>query len=178
MPEYCAAVGLFLSPLLDTQQEAQQSLGDIVKITNSAIVWSGALLKILPYGDQPLSATYTVIGLSGTIVAGDTLTLTFTNSALPGLPVTVVYTAQLADQTSFTSAAAGLAQQVAGNGTLSSSGIYASCSVNSLVIVQTQGGDTMITGSGSAAETLSVGYDERAIHIHAKHDRTLQPWRG
>lgn len=45
--EYCAAAGLFLSPLLDTQQEAQQSLGDIVKISNSAIVWSGALLKDL-----------------------------------------------------------------------------------------------------------------------------------
>jgi hypothetical protein len=81
--EYCAAAGLFLSPLLDTQKEAQQSLGDIVKISNSAIVWSGALLKILPYGDQPLSATYTVIALSGTIVAGDTLTLTFTNPNFP-----------------------------------------------------------------------------------------------
>ncbi|HEV2097750.1 MAG TPA: hypothetical protein VGR45_02355, partial [Stellaceae bacterium] len=155
--EYCAAVGLFLSPLLDTQQEAQQSLGDIAKITNSAIVWSGALLKILPYGDQPLSATYTVISLSGTIVAGDTLNLTFTNPALAGLPITVAYSAGLADQTSYTSAAAGLAQQVAGNGTLSSYGIYASCSVNSLVIVQTQGGGTAITGSATGAETITVG---------------------
>ena len=43
--EYCDAAGLFLSPLLDTQQEAQQSLADIVKITNSAIVWSGAIVK-------------------------------------------------------------------------------------------------------------------------------------
>ena len=76
--EYCAAAGLFLSPLLDTQQEAQQSLGDIVKLTNSAIVWSGGLLKILPYGDLQLSTTYTAIGLSGLIVAGDTLSLTFT----------------------------------------------------------------------------------------------------
>ncbi len=155
--EYCAAAGLFLSPLLDTQQEAQQSLGDIVKISNSAIVWSGALLKILPYGDQPLSATYTVIALSGTIVAGDTLTLTFTDSALSGLPITVAYSASLADQTSYTSAAAGLAQQVAGNGTLSGYGIYASCSVNSLVIVQAQGSGITVTGSASGAETISVG---------------------
>ena len=155
--EYCAAAGLFLSPLLDTQQEAQQSLGDIVKISNSAIVWSGALLKILPYGDQPLGATYTVIALSGTIVAGDTLTLTFTNPALPGLPITVAYGASIADQTSYTSAAAGLALQVAGNGTLSGYGIYASCSVNSLVIVQTQGNGTTVTGSASGGETISVG---------------------
>ncbi len=154
--EYCSAAGLFLSPLLDTQQEAQQSLGDIVKITNSAIVWSGALLKILPYGDQPLSVTYTEIGVSGTIVAGDTLSLTFTNPALAGSPITVGYGASLADQTSYTSAAAGLAQQVAGNAILSRYGIYASCSVNSLVIVQIHGG-TAISGSASGAETITVG---------------------
>lgn len=155
--EYCAAAGLFLSPLLDTQQEAQQSLSDIVKISNSAIVWSGALLKILPYGDQPLSATYTVVALAGAIVAGDTLTLTFTNAALPELPITVAYSASLADQTSYTSAAAGLAQQVAGNGTLSGYGIYASSSINSLVIVQAQGSGTTVTGGASGAETISVG---------------------
>jgi len=153
--EYCAAAGLFLSPLLDTQQEAQQSLGDIVKISNSAIVWSGALLKILHYGDQPLSVTYTEICISGTIVAGDTLSLTFTNPALAGSPITVAYGASLADQTSYTSAAAGLAQQVANNGPLSGYGIYASCSVDSLVIVQTQSGTT-ITGNASGAETITV----------------------
>ncbi len=154
--QYCAAAGLFLSPLLDTQQEAQQSLGDIAKITNSAIVWSGALLKILPYGDQPLSATYTTIFLSGTVVAGDTLSLTFTNPALVGSPITVTYTAGLADQTSYTSTAAGLAQQVAGNGALGGYGIYASSSVDSLVIVQAQGGTT-IAGSASGPETITVG---------------------
>jgi hypothetical protein len=52
---YCQALGLALSPMLDTQQEAQQHLGDIVKLTNSAIVWSGGLLKIIPYGDQPVT---------------------------------------------------------------------------------------------------------------------------
>ncbi|MBV8506602.1 MAG: phage tail protein [Alphaproteobacteria bacterium] len=59
---YCQALGLVLSPMLDTQQEAQQHLADIVNITNSAIVWSGGLLKIIPYGDQPVTgngATYT-----------------------------------------------------------------------------------------------------------------------
>jgi putative tail protein len=154
--QYCTAAGLFLSPALNAQQEAQQLLGDIAKITNSAIVWSGALLKILPYGDEPLSVTYTIIGLSGTIVAGDTLSLTFANPALAGLPVTVTYTASLADQTSYTSAAAGLAQQVVGNGTLGGNGIYASCSVNSLVIVQSLGGTT-ISASASGAEELFVG---------------------
>jgi Putative phage tail protein len=53
---YCQAVGIMLSPLLDTQQEAQQHFSDIVNITNSAIVWSGGLLKIIPYGDQIIAA--------------------------------------------------------------------------------------------------------------------------
>ena len=57
---YCQATGILLSPLLDTQQEAQQHLSDIVKITNSAIVWSGGLLKIIPYGDQPIAGNGTV----------------------------------------------------------------------------------------------------------------------
>jgi len=154
--QYCAAAGLFLSPLLNTQQEAQQSLGDITKITNSAIVWSGALLKILPYGDQPLSATYTIVTISGTIVADDVLSLTFTNPALSGSPITVSYIASTADQTSYTSTAAGLAQQVAGTAALSSYGIYASCSVSALVIVQLQGGTT-IGGSASGTSEIIIG---------------------
>ena len=154
--QYCAAAGLFLSPLLDSQQEAQQALGDIVKITNSAIVWSGALLKIIPYGDRQLSATYTPVWLSGTIVAGDVLSLTFSMATIPTSPLTVDYTATISDQTSYTSAAAGLAQQVAGNGTLSSYGIFASCSVNSLIIV-TQQGTVTVSGSASGAESITIG---------------------
>jgi hypothetical protein len=50
---YCQALGIMLSPVLDTQQEAQHHLAEIVKVTNSSIVWSGGLLKIIPYGDQP-----------------------------------------------------------------------------------------------------------------------------
>jgi hypothetical protein len=57
---YCQAAGITLSPLLDTQQEAQQHLADIVVLTNSAIVWSGGLLKIVPYGDQIISGNGTL----------------------------------------------------------------------------------------------------------------------
>jgi hypothetical protein len=57
---YCQALGLMLSPMLDTQQEAQQHLSDLVKITNSAIVWSGGLLKIIPYGDQIVAGPTTI----------------------------------------------------------------------------------------------------------------------
>ena len=78
---YCAAVGLFLSPLLDQQQEAQQSLADITKVTNSAIVWSGGLLKIIPYGDHSVTNAFTVASFTGapTQAGGDTIGLTFTD---------------------------------------------------------------------------------------------------
>src|SRR6516225_3436015 len=92
---YCAAVGLFLSPLLDQQQEAQQSLADITKVTNSAIVWSGALLKIIPYGDHPVTNAFTLVSFNGapTQAGGDTLSLTFADPAFNGgSPYTVSYT--------------------------------------------------------------------------------------
>ncbi|MBV9861879.1 MAG: phage tail protein [Alphaproteobacteria bacterium] len=54
--DYCAAAGLMLSPVLDTQQDAGQHLSDIATVTNSAVIWSGNQLKLVPYGDQPLSA--------------------------------------------------------------------------------------------------------------------------
>src|SRR6266404_972249 len=63
---YCQALGIMLSPTLDTQQEAQHHLSDIVKITNSAIVWSGGLLKIVPYGDQTVSGYGTTYAPSTT----------------------------------------------------------------------------------------------------------------
>ena len=92
---YCAAVGLFLSPLLDQQQEAQQSLADITKATNSAIVWSGALLKIIPYGDHPVTNAFTLVSFNGapTQAGGDTLSLIFADPAFNGgSPYTVSYT--------------------------------------------------------------------------------------
>jgi hypothetical protein len=53
---YCLAAGLELSPVLDSQRDAGQCLSDLAAITNSAIVWSGNQLKIIPYGDVALSA--------------------------------------------------------------------------------------------------------------------------
>ena len=53
---YCQAAQLAMSLLLDKQQPAARWLEEIVLLTASAIVWSGNTLKIIPYGDQPLSA--------------------------------------------------------------------------------------------------------------------------
>jgi len=59
---YTQAAGLFLSPLLNNQQPAAQHLEDLLQATNSAVLWSEGLLKILPYGDTTITGngiTYT-----------------------------------------------------------------------------------------------------------------------
>ena len=53
---YCQAAQLAMSLLLDKQQSAARWLEEIVLLTASAILWSGNQLKIIPYGDAPLSA--------------------------------------------------------------------------------------------------------------------------
>jgi hypothetical protein len=48
---YCQAVGFGVSVLLSGQTEAQQYLAQLARLTNTAICWSDATLKFIPYGD-------------------------------------------------------------------------------------------------------------------------------
>ncbi|TNC07123.1 hypothetical protein FF100_33680 [Methylobacterium terricola] len=61
----CAALGLALSPVLADQETASSILTRWLLLTNAAPVWSGGLLKIVPYGDLPVT---------GGTVAGGTVT--------------------------------------------------------------------------------------------------------
>jgi hypothetical protein len=45
-----------MSLLLDRQQPCARWLEEIAQLTVSAVVWSGTVLKIIPYGDAALSA--------------------------------------------------------------------------------------------------------------------------
>jgi hypothetical protein len=59
---YCIAMGLFFSPQETTQRSAVDFINELLKATNSAPVWSGGVLKIIPYADTPVtghSRTYT-----------------------------------------------------------------------------------------------------------------------
>lgn len=59
--DYCRAAGLFISPALVEQRQAHEHLTEFASVTNSEIVWSDGVLKIIPYGDAALSgngATY------------------------------------------------------------------------------------------------------------------------
>ena len=53
---YCQAAQLAMSLLLDRQQPCARWLEEIAQLTVAAVVWSGSLLKIIPYGDQTLTA--------------------------------------------------------------------------------------------------------------------------
>jgi hypothetical protein len=53
---YCQAAQLAMSLLLDRQQPAARWIEELADLTVSAVLWSGTLLKIIPYGDQALAA--------------------------------------------------------------------------------------------------------------------------
>jgi Putative phage tail protein len=165
--EYCDAVGIWLSPQLDQQTQAQQALANIAALTVSAIVWSGNLLKIIPYGDAPITATYWIIQLTGgsDIAGGDVFELTFSS---PGLgTVTVSYQAQPQNVNTDTVDASGpmgqLAHQVNGNGNLTGYGISAGVGV-SATVVRLGGADQSVTvtpsmGSSSAPQPGNETFD-------------------
>jgi len=52
---YCRAVGLALSPALTDQEQASSILERWLQLTNTAAVWSGGVLKFVPYGDSPVT---------------------------------------------------------------------------------------------------------------------------
>jgi hypothetical protein len=52
---YCRAVGLSLSPALIDQEQASSILARWLQLTNTAAVWSGGLLRFIPYGDAAVT---------------------------------------------------------------------------------------------------------------------------
>ena len=52
---YALAAGLWVSPAYTEQAQASQLLEDIASYTNSAFVWSGGTLTLVPYGDAALT---------------------------------------------------------------------------------------------------------------------------
>jgi len=160
---YCAALGLFLSPLLDQQQEAQQSLADITKVTNSAIVWSGALLKIIPYGDHTVTNAFTLASFTGapTQGGGDTISLTFTDPASQGgVPYTVTYTTL--PNLQMPGAMGGLAQAVNADPNLVRFDILASgVGPSGVMVIQSNPTGNTKIGQSAAAGSLPAGSARR-----------------
>jgi hypothetical protein len=53
--DYCQAASLLVSSSLDGHQKAIEWLNGLIILTNSTMVWSGRLLKVVPYGDLELN---------------------------------------------------------------------------------------------------------------------------
>lgn len=53
--DYCLAAGLLVSPVIDQQRSASDFLTELLRATNSSVVWSEGLLKLVPYGDTALT---------------------------------------------------------------------------------------------------------------------------
>lgn len=62
---YCQACGLAFSPCLTDHEAAKTTLARWLQVTNSAGVWSDGRLKIIPFGDAPVS---------GALASGATVT--------------------------------------------------------------------------------------------------------
>src|ERR1700682_4108152 len=52
---YCRAVGLAFSPALTNAEAASGILNRWLQLTNTAAVWSGGLLRFIPYGDTAVT---------------------------------------------------------------------------------------------------------------------------
>ena len=53
---YCRALGLAFSPALTDQEQGSSILARWLQLLNCAAVWSGGMLKFIPYGDQAIAA--------------------------------------------------------------------------------------------------------------------------
>ena len=157
---YCSAAGIFVSPMLDTQQTAQQCLAEIANLSNSAIVWSGDLLKIIPYGDQALTATYQLVTLGGAVATagGDIVSLGFSHPELGGSPITVSYTTTGQEQT-YAAVGAGMVQAILGTSKLTAFGVWAGVIPGGLMIAMRNATAqaTVFAASSSGGITIAVG---------------------
>ena len=55
---YCMAAGILLSPIYAAQASANTHIDDIMTATNSGVVWSEGLLKVIPYGDTAITGAW------------------------------------------------------------------------------------------------------------------------
>lgn len=63
---YCAAQGLFLSPVLDNQEQVSSVIDRWASLTNTLIFWSEGVIKFVPLGDSAVTNTALVPNVSYT----------------------------------------------------------------------------------------------------------------
>ena len=83
---YCTAAGFFMSPALVDQKQIIEHLATLLDATNSDAVWSGGILKILPYGDTEITGNGETYHPNTTPIYDLTLDDFVTSTALDGRP--------------------------------------------------------------------------------------------
>ena len=56
LQSYCAALGIAFSPILTNVEQGSTILSRWLQLLNCGAVWSGGLLKFIPYGDTPIAS--------------------------------------------------------------------------------------------------------------------------
>lgn len=57
---YCMAAGILLSPAYTAQAAANTHIDEMMLATNSGVVWSEGVMKIIPYGDTAITGSWGV----------------------------------------------------------------------------------------------------------------------
>lgn len=64
---YCRASEILISPVYDAAMPAATILEDLAALCDVGLVWSGGRLKIIPYGDQAVTSTFTGVTYDPTV---------------------------------------------------------------------------------------------------------------
>ena len=140
---YCAAAGLALSPALNNQEQASSILARWLNLTNTAAVWSGGLLRFIPYGD---SATFAGTVQSATI----TVTLPAAGTFITPTPqVTVTPPSRFVADLGVKYSISGTALSYVAGGTATGAGSYAMAPNGTYVFA---------AGDENAAVTIAYQY--------------------
>ena len=178
---YCSAAGIFVSPMLDTQQTAQQCLAEIANLSNSAIVWSGGLPEDHPIWRSAVDRILSACDARAVAVAeagGDTVSIDFSHPDLAGSPITVNYTTTGQEQT-YAAVGAGMVQAILGTADLTAFGVWAGVTPSGLMIAMRNA-----TAQGTSFRRQLVGRNNNRarrygwpVYLHTRYDADLQPRR-
>ena len=97
---YCRAQGLFVSPLLNSQEKANDILNRWAQITNSWIFWSGVQLEFVPLADAPITGNGVTFTPANDIAYALTLDNLIASNSEPPVKVSRKDPADCANRTS------------------------------------------------------------------------------
>ncbi len=118
---YCRAMGLAFSPALTDQEQGSSILSRWLQLLNCAAVWSGGMLKLIPYGDETIAAG----NVTNTVQYAIPMPVTTSSGTTPPPTVVVCAPGQFIADGGVTYAFTGAPLTYVGAGTPTVAGTYA-----------------------------------------------------